>query len=283
MGAGKRLFSAAAVILLVGLVRCMTGTEYALSVFFLFPIVFSAWYDGLRPGLGMAVFSTLIWLGADLIQVGRFSDIRVPFINETFRLIVFLFAAALVAEFKQALDAQKKIARTDSMTGLWNRLAFFEMAALEIKRARRFNTPLSFIYTDIDNFKSVNDTSGHDTGDRLLRVAAETILNNIRKIDIGVRFGGDEMGILLVETDAGGARSLAEKLKEKLTGEMRRQGWPVTFSMGVGTFQQAAVSVEDMVQIVDKLMYFAKRSGKNRIIHQIFTGEKNPEGRENRA
>jgi len=198
-------------------------------------------------------------------------------------LIVFLFAAALVAEFKQALDAQKKIARTDSMTGLWNRLAFFEMAALEIKRARRFNTPLSFIYTDIDNFKSVNDTSGHDTGDRLLRVAAETILNNIRKIDIGVRFGGDEMGILLVETDAGGARSLAEKLKEKLTGEMRRQGWPVTFSMGVGTFQQAAVSVEDMVQIVDKLMYFAKRSGKNRIIHQIFTGEKNPEGRENRA
>jgi len=169
------------------------------------------------------------------------------------------------------------------MTGLWNRLAFFEMAALEIKRARRFNTPLSFIYTDIDNFKSVNDTSGHDTGDRLLRVAAETILNNIRKIDIGVRFGGDEMGILLVETDAGGARSLAEKLKEKLTGEMRRQGWPVTFSMGVGTFQQAAVSVEDMVQIVDKLMYFAKRSGKNRIIHQIFTGEKNPEGRENRA
>ena len=125
MGAGKRLFSAAAVILLVGLVRCMTGTEYALSVFFLFPIVFSAWYDGLRPGLGMAVFSTLIWLGADLIQVGRFSDIRVPFINETFRLIMFLFAAALVAEFKQALDAQKKIARTDSMTGLWNRLAFF--------------------------------------------------------------------------------------------------------------------------------------------------------------
>lgn len=280
-GTNVRISGAVAVVLMVGLVRYLTGTEYALSVFFLFPIVFSAWYDGRRIGFGMAVFCTLVWLGADLLLTGHASNIYVPFINETFRLIVFMFAAALVAGFKKALEAQKKIARTDPLTGMWNRLAFFEMAGLEIRRAQRFAAPLSFIYLDIDNFKVVNDTCGHDAGDRLLQAVAKTILDNIRRIDIAVRFGGDEMGILLAETDISGGLSLAKKLQRKLNEEMHRWGWPVTFSMGVGTFRQAAIAVGDMVQIVDKLMYFAKKSGKNKIIHQVFAGQKIHESREN--
>lgn len=281
LGTGVRISWAVAMVLMVGVGRYTTGTEYALSVFFLFPIVFSAWYDGRRVGLWMAAFCTLVWLAADLLLLQQASNMHVPFINETFRLIVFMFAAALVAGFRNALEDQKKIARTDPLTGMWNRLAFFEMAELEIKRARRFDAPLSFIYLDIDNFKIVNDTSGHDAGDRLLQVVAKTILNNIRKIDIAVRFGGDEMGILLAETDIAGALSLAKKLQRKLTGEMHRWGWPVTFSMGVGTFRQVAIAADDMVQIVDKLMYFAKKSGKNKILHQVFAGQKIHESREN--
>jgi len=87
------------------------------------------------------------------------------------------------------------------------------------------------------------------------------------------------MGILLVETDTDGAFFLAQKLQRILTAKMSRQGWPVTFSMGVGTFQQIIIPVGDMVQIVDKLMYYAKKSGKNKIIHQVFASGEDPEDR----
>ncbi len=279
MGPGVRTFSAVGMVLLVGLISHFTGPGYALSVFFMFPIVFSSWYDGRRAGLGLSIFSTLVWLGTDFLRIEQFSYIYVPIINETFRLIIFIFVSVLVAEFRKSLEIQKKIARTDSLTGMSNRLAFFETAALEIKRAQRFAYPLSFIYLDIDNFKTVNDTCGHDAGDRLLKMVAKIILHNVRKIDLAVRFGGDEMGILLVETDTDGALFLAKKLQRKLSAEMTRQGWPVTFSMGVGTFQQIIIPVGDMIQIVDKLMYFAKKSGKNKIIHQVFASGENPEDR----
>ncbi len=279
MDPGVRTFSAIGMVLLVGMISYFTGTRYALSVFFMFPIVFCSWYNGRRAGIGLSIVSTLVWLGKDFLLIEQFSRIHVPIINETFRLIVFLFVSILVTKLRNALEIQKKIARTDSLTGMSNRLAFFETAALEIKRAQRFAYPLSFIYLDIDDFKTVNDTFGHDAGDRLLQMAAKIILKNIRKIDLAVRFGGEEIGILLVETDTEGALFLTKKLQQKLTTEMNRQGWPVTFSMGVGTFQQIFIPVGDMVQIVDKLMYYAKKSGKNKIVHQVFASGENPKDR----
>lgn len=259
-------------IVLLGLIRCITGAEYALSVFFMFPIFFATWYAGLASGICMSVLSTISWLSADLFLLGEFSDAYVPFINETFRLIVFLFVNVLVWKFKKTLEIQWKIARTDSLTGMPNRLAFFEAAELEISRARRFDYPLSVIYLDVDNFKFVNDTFGHESGDHLLQVVADTILKNIRKIDIATRFGGDEMGVLLAKTDAGGARALSEKLKSALTAQMDLHGWPVTFSIGVGTFENVLICPRDMIHVADKLMYCAKKNGKNRVAHQTFIG-----------
>ena len=267
---------AAGVILLVGIIRCISGTEYALSVFFMFPIVFIAWYAGTIPGVFMAFFSTVVWLFADLYLRDEFSTPEVPFINETFRLIVFLFVVLLMGTLKNALDTQKKIARTDILTGMANRLAFFETADMEIRKARRFDDPVSIVYIDIDNFKRVNDTQGHAEGDRLLKKAAETIMHNIREIDLAARIGGDEIGLLLVKTDITGAVTLAEKLKDRLDAQMQQQNWPVTFSMGVATFPRIQASVGDMMNVADRLMYFAKKQGKNRIVQEIFVGR--PEG-----
>lgn len=278
-----RTIGATAVILAVGLVNAAAGKEYAVSVFFLFPIAAIAWYDGMRTGIILSGFSAAIWLAADLMHIERFSDAHIPFFNETFRLIVFIFAAVIVARLKKALEVQRDIARTDPLTGMRNRLAFFESAGRELQRARRFRKPLSFIYLDIDKFKAINDTHGHKTGDRLLQQVANTIRENIRAVDMAVRFGGDEMGILLVETDADGARFLAEKLQDKLMAEMNRHAWPVTFSMGLGTFRQTAVSVEDMIQLVDKIMYLAKKSGKNRIVQRIFAAGSIPCARKTSA
>lgn len=270
---------AAGFILLVGINRCITGTEYALSVFFMFPIVLITWYGGTLSGVAMALFSTVVWLSADLYLLDDFSTPVVPFINETFRLIVFLFVVLLMGSLKNALSAQKKIARTDTLTSMANRLAFFETADMEIRKARRFNDPVSIVYIDIDNFKLVNDSHGHAEGDRLLRTAAETIMQNIREVDIAARIGGDEIGLLLVKTDITGAVTLAEKLKDKLDKQMQQWGWPVTFSMGVATFPKIHASVDDMMNVADRLMYFAKKQGKNRIVQEIFIGRPEAEVR----
>ncbi len=259
-------------VLVVGMNRCLTGSEYALSVFFMFPIVLITWYVGIIAGISMAVFSTATWLVADLWLLKEFSTPLVPFINEFFRLVVFVFVVLVVGSLKTALETQKKIARTDTLTALANRLAFFEAAEKEIHRARRFNDPVSIVYIDIDNFKLVNDSRGHAAGDRLLQATAKIIVENIREIDLAARIGGDEIGLLLVKTNVSGAVTLAEKLKTRLDDQMRRKNWPVTFSMGVATFPKINASVGDMMNVADRLMYAAKHQGKNRIVQEIFIG-----------
>ncbi|MBC2715891.1 MAG: diguanylate cyclase [Desulfobacteraceae bacterium] len=256
-------------ILLVGLIRYNTGTEYALSLFFLFPIVLSTWYVGRGAGIIMSILSIIAWLIADLYLLSEFSDSRIPFINETFRLIVFLFVTYLVWGVKTALEAQKNLARTDPLTGIANRRFFFEFVEIELKKAQRFKDNVSIIYMDIDDFKIVNDNLGHQIGDNLLKVVAETITKNIRAIDIAARFGGDEFGIFLSKTNDEGARSLAEKIQKRLLDRMRHHHWTTTFSIGVVTFQNCNVRVYEMLHIADKLMYFAKRNGKNRIACQL--------------
>ncbi len=253
--------------LLIGGVRHLTGPEYSLSLFFLFPIMLSTWVAGRGTGVLVSVISIGSWLLADLSLMAQFSHPAIPFINETFRLIMFLLATCLVWEFKNALENQKSLARTDPVTGIGNRLAFVEFAELEIRRARRFRSPLSLIVMDVDNFKQVNDVFGHLTGDKLLRVAADTIVGSIRSIDKAARFGGDEFGVLLSATDVRGAGFVSRRMMRRLRQQMNANGWPATFSIGVATFEQPSGGIYDMLQKADALMYAAKHRGKNRIIH----------------
>jgi len=255
--------------IVIGWIRYKTGSEYAFSLFYLFPIIISTWYVGRGVGIAMSIICVATWLTADVSLLHKFSNTAVPFINETFRLIVFLFVTCLVWELKRALGINTALARTDPLTGIANRRAFFEFADIELKKAQRFKNPVSIIYMDIDNFKNINDRFGHHVGDRLLRIVADTIKKNIRSIDMAARFGGDELGVLLPETDDTGIRILANKLREKLLARMRHHGWSTTFSIGAATFQNSGISVYEMLNIADKLMYFAKRNGKNKIVFQV--------------
>jgi len=257
------------IAIVIGWIRYKTGSEYAFSVFYLFPIIISSWYVGRSAGIAMSIISVLTWLTADVSMLHQFSNSAVPFINETFRLIVFLFVACLAWELKKSLIINTALARTDPLTGIANRRAFFEFADIELKKALRFKYPVSIIYIDIDDFKIINDKFSHHVGDRLLQVVANTILQNIRSIDMVARFGGDELGVLLPETDDRGIRILANKLQRKLLARMQYYGWSTTFSIGAVTFLTCNVRVYEMVHIADKLMYSAKRNGKNQIAFQV--------------
>lgn len=261
-------------VFLIGWARHVTGPEYSFSLFFLFPITLCAWCAGRPAGFCVALLSAFTWLAADVEMLDRFSHPLVPFVNETCRLGIFLFATEVIVRFKNVLDQQRMLARIDPLTGMANRLAFFESAELELKRARRLDYPVSLLFMDVDNFKTVNDRDGHAAGDRILCIISETILKNIRAIDIAARFGGDEFAVLFSDTGDTQALGVAEKLRHILNKEITRHQWPVTFSIGVATCNiDNPGCIHEMINKADTLMYWAKQTGKNKTYQQT-TGVK---------
>ena len=165
------------------------------------------------------------------------------------------------------LEAEMRLARSDALTGLANRRAFYEKAEIERKRAVRYARPLSMAYVDLDNFKRVNDTSGHEAGDQILVTVAGILQNNLRAEDVAARLGGDEFALLLPEAGHASAAFVMNKLHRLLTSAMQEKHSHVTFSMGVVTYDTAPESTEMMVQKADQVMYEVKRQGKNSIRH----------------
>ncbi len=257
---------------LLGLLRYLTGPEYALSLFFLFPVALVTWNTSPWAGVIISFAGALCWLAADLALPHTFSHPLVPYINETFRLIVFLLTVLLLSRQKKLLQSQQTLARTDPLTGIPNRRAFFEAAASELSKMQRFGGPITLIYLDIDHFKHINDRHGHDAGDRLLQAVARILGDNVRAVDITSRFGGDEFALLLPQTDEAAARTVTAKLQERLALLTEWTSWPVTFSIGAATFTSPPDSIATMIKTADALMYAAKEQGRNRSHHAVLNG-----------
>jgi len=177
-----------------------------------------------------------------------------------------LAIAWLIGALREMFDHQSTLAGTDEVTGIANRRALLDVAAREMARCARAKSPLSVIYLDADRFKAVNDRLGHDEGDRLLRTVGQTLLRHCRKSDAFARLGGDEFVVLLPETDAEGARQVAEKLRSLLHAAMTINRWPVTFSMGVATFAVPPTDPEQLLRAADQLQYAAKHGGRDGIV-----------------
>ncbi len=255
------------ITLLIGAIRYLTGPELALSLFYLIPITLVTWKVGRGAGIFISVTSAVSWLLADLLMLHEFSNPILPFLNETFRLIVFLVITYALFEMKKLLESQKTLARTDSLTGIANRRAFFELAQTELQKARRFKHPISILYLDLDNFKNINDRFGHHTGDSLLCLVAANIKKSIRETDTVARFGGDEFVIMLSETKS--SYPVAIKIQKKLLNIVKNKKWPVTFSIGAVTFKRPPKSVDELIKKTDSLMYSAKEKGRNMIQHEV--------------
>ncbi len=167
-------------------------------------------------------------------------------------------------------DELRLLATTDALTGLWNRRRFLEQADEELARARRYGRPLSLVMIDIDFFKRVNDSFGHDGGDAVLRWFSDCLRRCLRKTDFLGRLGGEEFSALLPETDADGAVLVAETLREAVAAQpaMLPDGRtiPVTASFGVSqTTESGRDKVSDVLCRADEALYAAKHGGRNRV------------------
>jgi diguanylate cyclase (GGDEF)-like protein len=164
----------------------------------------------------------------------------------------------------------ERLANSDPLTGLGNRRRFMEVLALEVERADRYGRQLSLVLLDLDRFKKVNDTWGHAAGDEVLKDAARALRSVSRELDLPARLGGEELVLLLPETDGHGARVVAERVRERI--RQARHDTPdgrtfrVTASMGVASFGPDAPTAETLLRLADEALYAAKRGGRNRVV-----------------
>ena len=179
-----------------------------------------------------------------------------------------------VSERRRMLDEIYRLARTDSLTGLWNRGYFMEMACRELARGRREAAPLSLIMIDVDHFKKVNDTHGHEAGDEALRCLAEVLALSVRDGDLLARLGGEEFVALLPNARLADACNVAERIRQGIAARELdcRSGacFGLTVSVGVATHRDRETPLEELLRCADEALYAAKRGGRDRV--EIFGG-----------
>ena len=182
--------------------------------------------------------------------------------------------ATLARQAETALDnvflheEAQRLSITDGLTGVWNR-RHFEMRALEaIQAAVRFGEPFGVVMVDIDHFKQVNDTHGHQTGDAVLVELASRLSSATREVDLVARYGGEEFVLLLPRTALAGAANLAEKVRRAVASAPVRfdeHELSVTVSCGVAVYPGHGASVRELVAASDAALYRAKAGGRNRV------------------
>ncbi|MFP4378422.1 MAG: diguanylate cyclase [Spirochaetales bacterium] len=166
---------------------------------------------------------------------------------------------------RETLQLSNRLAAVDELTGLFNR-RFLEIAlGKEINRAQRYDHVFSLLFLDIDDFKIINDTHGHQVGDQVLKRFGEAVLRLLRNEDIGARFGGEEFVIILPQTDASGALAFARRLQSALNHEDALAGTSITFSGGIAVFPVSGLTARQLLNNADTALYQAKLNGKNQV------------------
>jgi diguanylate cyclase (GGDEF)-like protein len=194
-----------------------------------------------------------------------------PFSREEEALLEYLAGQAIVSIENASLHATvERQAVTDELTGLANARAFRSILDREIDRSRRFQTPLGLVMADLDDFKQVNDRHGHPQGDEVLASVAAVLRDFSRDIDAPARYGGEELAVVLPQTDAEGAALLAERIREaverlRVPRVSGRGSLRVTASFGVASMPESASDRDELVAAADAALYRAKRGGKNRV------------------
>lgn len=212
---------------------------------------------------------------------GEMRHVEFPFKHKNGRIIWCLLSAKTIdpddlergiilisddiTERKALEEKLKLLATTDELTGAYNRRAFDGIFAKELSRTKRYTYPLSLILFDIDHFKKVNDTLGHDIGDRVLQRMTEISMKQIRLTDSLIRWGGEEFIVLLPHTNINEGMIVAERLREAMEQSDFSTPWKITISLGLSMYRPND-DAETLVKRADIALYQAKQNGRNRVV-----------------
>lgn len=249
-------------IFLLGVLRTATDADFTFASLATLPVLVIAWISGKRNGLFAAFLAAAMWTLADIAAERQFSAQWIPWANAVTRWMTYSLVALLAAQVRLELEREHAHATRDALTGLLNRRAFFETGAAEVERSKRYAHPLAIIFLDLDDFKQLNDTKGHDAGDAALRATARALLGALRSGDRVARLGGDEFAVLLPEIGYDAAVGAGRKISISVSDALEDFP-PVKGSIGVAWFEEADRLFPAMLKAADELMYEAKESGKD--------------------
>jgi diguanylate cyclase (GGDEF)-like protein len=243
------------------------GTDFYLS-YFLIIIIAGFWQD-LRWSLGFAIllcffYSFLLFLAESLTT---HLLLRVPFVLAA--SIFYSYFVQVVNNEHTLREKAEREARHDFLTGLPNRHAYKERMSQEIERSKRYSRDLALLMVDVDNFKLVNDSLGHDAGDIVLQKVAALLSGSLRTMDFVARIGGEEFVVILPETNLDGAIEVANRLLSAIREnpvETTKGLLPVTVSIGISSGAlNDSLDERRMMSDADQALYRAKRTGKDRV------------------
>lgn len=266
------------VILLLGGLRLASDARLALGPSALLPIMAISWIEGRRWGLLLAFLAAGIWSICDFTVGEQSAAEWIPWFNSVSRWLTYSLAAILIARLQQQFEREHQEARLDQLTGLLNRRAFLEAGESEARRAERYKHPMAVVFLDLDDFKKLNDSKGHDVGDAALRATAQGLVRSLRAGDQVARLGGDEFAILLPEIGYEAAVETGRKISST-ADEVLEHFSPVKESIGVAWFEKADRPFQAMLKAADELMYEVKNQGKDNIRTSRFVRHHAPDGR----
>jgi diguanylate cyclase (GGDEF)-like protein len=226
--------------------------------------------DGMRWRIHMQpsrarVVQTLSWFNVLFVVLSVIAGLGVTVIVWILAARTWILQRAVqrrTAALRRASERLRQLARTDELTGLYNRRFFLDQWRWEYERAKRYGRPLACLMVDVNGFKQVNDRLGHLAGDLLLKEVAKELKTALRQSDILARFGGDEFIIALPETGFEQAASVAEKLRQvaiHVPGGTARQVAPIRLSVGVSEIEPTDHDPQDLIQAADESLYASKR------------------------
>jgi diguanylate cyclase (GGDEF)-like protein len=253
------------VVILLGRVDAIIQPHASEDFLYVVAVAVAAWYVGRLAGIGIAAFAAVMWFVFSILDSQVSTSYFLRAWDAFSLLVIYLIVAFSISTLKKRMLQLDGFARLDSLTGLFNRRAFYESVAQEAIRSKRSHSTYTIAYIDVDDFKKVNDTYGHMGGDEVLVAISDVLKKGLRQTDTVARMGGDEFVLLLPDTDGEQARTAINKLFAHLNEVMQLKNLPVTFSIGVITYKNNPCSVDEMVKKADRLMYEIKSDMKNGI------------------
>jgi diguanylate cyclase (GGDEF)-like protein len=208
-------------------------------------------------------FTPSVLAKMNLTQAIRFLLMLFPF------WLIAYFAKMMADEIRNSKNKLEQFALMDELTGLYNYRATMQLAEKELQRAMRYRRSFSVVMCDIDNFKTINDTHGHNAGNTLISLVAKTLFKNLRTLDIVGRFGGDEFILVLPEQDEKGGYQAGRRLLT-LIGDtyytVANTEIKITVSMGVATYPNHGGELSELIKKADEALYASKQKGRNKVL-----------------
>jgi len=200
-----------------------------------------------------------------LYQIYDFIEV-IKYIGLSSATIGLIYSIVLSEKFNKLIDSLRNEAMHDGMTGLLNHKFFEKRLDEEIERSERYQEKITLLFLDLDNFKRINDTYGHQFGDYVLKVTASIIEDNVRNIDIVSRYGGEEFSVILINANKEISFKTAERIRKQIEDYDFIEGTikeHLTISIGMGEYPADAKNKEDLIRYSDHRMYMAKNDGRN--------------------